>query len=1037
MPQLRIVFIVISVLIFGGSIAAQNHYHQYTTADGLPQNTINHIHQDPKGFLWLGTPDGLARFDGYDYEIWRANFKDSNALKGNGITGVVQDTSDRIWICTGTGAISRYNPKTDEWRNYQLDSARNSPYSNSAYFPLLVGDTALWYIGGWALQKVLITEDKPVFEHFYLNKEHEHKTSYILRNFVFDGDQRLWMASPIGLVAFNLKTEKFEVAPGQQDYPLDSALKACEFDHNGDLWLASFTKPAQIVRRNRLKPGAIGERNPYVPKEIDQSIFRIKRMPNGQMYLMGNHGLYACDYQNQTETNVAYDESHHLHKRLVWDATIDKDKNLWIGSETGLYCDFAVQGAFEAIKNTSPKSPSNITYRILQDSQSRLWYGSVNEINLYDEKTEEFSTFNIKLDSVPNQNAVITGIQEDANGDIWVAAYPKLIIIDGQSLAISSIDFEVEGLKSYEVLTSFIQDQSGVFWFGRLMGISTYNPKTKRWRTYSHDQRSYFTSLVEVNDSQIAGVNAYNLYFLHKDSLSAELIPKNPVSKDTRRPYIHLAKMIIKHGDRLFIGAKNGLLSYDLKEKWWELYTTENGLPSNVIRALAADTLGRIWMSTNQGIAYLDINSGKISSFNPHYAIGCLEFKSRAVHVDPDGHIYFGCDEGVLRFNPSDFIPSKKTPPVEFTSFKVFNKEVPVGIKDSSSHFPTLSRSIEYTNSLVLNHHHSVFTIGFTALNYFEPEKISYRHRLVGFEDEWLEDGNNRSLTYTNLDPGHYLLEVQASNSFGIWSNAIYSLPVVVLPPWYATLWARTLMLLLAASLVYFLFMWRIRTVRQEEKVRQRIHAARMQEREDFRRKSAADFHDEAGNKITKINLFTELAHGEINENQNLATYLKGIEQNIKALSAGMRDFLWVMDPDKDTLFDTIYRLQRFGDNMFNATESKFHVVGMEKHMQEIKLSMNVRKAIIQIFKEGIHNCLKHADAPSVTLEVQIEENQLKISLGDTGRGFETESEIKPNHYGLNIMRKRAEGIGAELDINSQLGSGCCLRFTGSLPHLG
>lgn len=1038
MLQPKTIFLIVcSFMLCSVLRSQQNHLHNYTTADGLPQNTVTSIFQDNKGFMWFSTPDGLARFDGYDFKIWRANFKDSNALKSNSITGSVQDVNSQIWVCTSDGGLSKYNPITDEWRTFLLDSARNSPYSNSAYQPMIVGDTALWYLAGWSLQKVLINKDPPVFEHFILETNHELRSRFVMRDFDFDGDKTLWVASPIGMVAFDLKKEKFELAPGQNQYHLDSNILSCQFDHRGDLWVAPFKKPTGIIRKKNLRPGAVATANPYVPVEFGWLIVQIKKMPNGQMFVMSSQGLYACDYQNQSDKNVTFDKAKHLTKGLVWDATIDDMQNLWIGTESGLYCDFAAQGSFDAIKNVKVTDErANTTYRIFNDSQNKLWFGALNELQVFDKKKQQFTSFPINSASATN-DVLFAGALEDVNQNLWIAAYPNLIKMDPQTGRRSNIKINLDVPLQFEDVSSFINDAAGDFWFGHSNGVTTFNPNTNTWRSYLHYENNYFSSIAALNDTQIACVARDFLYLLNKNTLTTEIVPWNASKPDSLAPYLRLSKMLILHQGYAFIGAKNGFFTYEFQSKKWHFYTTAHGLPSNVIRALAADTLGRIWMSTNHGIAYFDVSTQKISAFNPVNAIGCLEFNSRAVDVDQNGIIYFGCDQGVLRIDPIEFVPNKEIPPVEFTSFKVFNKEVPVGLNNGTQNFPQFTGAIEYAKSLVLNHDHSVFTIGFVALNYFEPAGVMYRHRLVGFEEEWLDDGTNHDLTYTNLDPGNYELQVKASNNFGNWGDTIYTLPIVVLPPWYATLWARISILILLALLLYLLFMWRIKMIRREEEVKLRINAARMQEREDFRKESAADFHDEAGNKITKINLFTELAHSEVNGNQSLIKYLTGIEQNIKALSAGMRDFLWVMDPDKDTLFDTIYRLQRFGDSMFNATKTKFHVRGLENEMQNIKLSMHARKVIIQIFKEGIHNCLKHADAPSVTLEVSLSDTNLHISLSDIGSGFSTHLKNKPNHYGVKIMRERAESIGARFEINSSKGAGSQIDVTAALPHLG
>ena len=1022
------------ILCFVSLRAQDGQLQKYTTADGLPQNTVGGIIQDNKGFLWMTTPDGLARFDGYDFQIWRADFGDTNALKSNGLTAVLEDAQYRIWICTGDGGLSRYNPASGEWRTYLLDSsAQNSPYSNSAFKPMIVGDTALWYLAGWTLQKVLITNEKPKFSHFTLETELEIHKRYVFRDFDFDGDKTLWIASPLGMLAFDLVKEEYLPVPGQLEYPPDSSIISCRFDHRGDLWISPFRKPARIIRKENLYPGARDEPNPYVPAEFGWPIMKMKRMSNGQMFLMGEQGLYTCNYQEEGSGYRAYYPSRHLMSRLVWDAFIDTMDNLWIGTETGLYCDFASQGSFEVIRNEN--NLVNTTYRIYKDSKNHLWFGGLNEVQAYIPETGEFQIHTIN-EEPSRKSILISGILEDEDQKLWIAASPDLIKMDRQSGQANALNIEINVPIQFGSLGSFIKDSDGVFWMSHANGITRYNPVTDEWRSYEHEQNTFFTSIAELDRKTLVMVGKHQLHLFDKESFTVEFIPWDSSKPNKYPSYLQLAKMVIVSDNKIMIGAKNGLFIYDPNAKTWRNFTTAHGLPSNVIRALAADTLGRIWMSTNHGIAYFDMSTERISTFNPQSSIGCLEFNSRAVEVDESGVIYFGCDQGVLRIDPTEFVSNQVIPSVEFTSIAVFNKDVKAGTHTETSGLPKIPQNPEYLDELVLDHKHSVFTIGFSALNFFENDRVNYRHRLKGFENEWLEDGTNRSLTYTNLDPGNYTLEVQASNNFGYWGEAVYQLPIVITPPWYGTLLAKISMVLIGSLLAYSLLILRFRAIRREERVKTRINAARMQEREDFRRESAADFHDEAGNKITKINLFTELAHGEAGDNSTMVGYLKGIEDNTKALSSGMRDFLWVMDPDKDTLFDTIYRLQRFGDSMFNTTRIKFNIEGLVAEMQDVKLPMQARKAIIQIFREGIHNCLKHSEAGEVTLEIKLEDENLCICLEDNGKGFNPESHSAPNHYGIKIMQKRAESVGAEFNILSSFGKGCRIEFKAALPHL-
>lgn len=220
-------------------------------------------------------------------------------------------------------------------------------------------------------------------------------------------------------------------------------------------------------------------------------------------------------------------------------------------------------------------------------------------------------------------------------------------------------------------------------------------------------------------------------------------------------------------------------------------------------------------------------------------------------------------------------------------------------------------------------------------------------------------------------------------------------------------------------------------------KIKAQIEKAREQEREVFRKKSAADFHDEAGNKITKITLYTEMARNEMNNKMKLDDYLKKIQLNVSGLSSGMRDFLWVLDPHKDSLFETILRLKDFGDSILTETGVDFTIKGMQADFDAIVLPLNTRRDILQIFKEAINNCAKYAEASEVILDTIVTEQFIEISISDNGKGFEPSVEKVKNKYGLTIMHERAKNIDADLKIHSSKNEGTRIFLKFNMPQMG
>jgi len=290
-------------------------------------------------------------------------------------------------------------------------------------------------------------------------------------------------------------------------------------------------------------------------------------------------------------------------------------------------------------------------------------------------------------------------------------------------------------------------------------------------------------------------------------------------------------------------------------------------------------------------------------------------------------------------------------------------------------------------------------------------------------------------VTYTNLDPGEYIFHVKAANNDGYWNEKSTSIILNISPPpwlsWYAYLFYAGLFIIL----LFVYVKTRIKMATRELETQSKIERARIEEREEVRKKSSADFHDEAGNKLTKISLFTELAKAEAETSLGLLNYLNKIEENTKEISSGMRDFIWVLDPSKDSLFDTISRLKDFGSSMFDYTDIRYNVIGLNDEMKKIVLTMECRRAILLIFKEAMNNCIKYSSAKSVELQISVNHKVLDISLKDDGKGFEIEN--KSNGYGLKNMNDRAIKNNCSLRIDSEINVGTSVSLKINIPQMG
>ena len=322
----------------------------------------------------------------------------------------------------------------------------------------------------------------------------------------------------------------------------------------------------------------------------------------------------------------------------------------------------------------------------------------------------------------------------------------------------------------------------------------------------------------------------------------------------------------------------------------------------------------------------------------------------------------------------------------------------------------------------------------FAAPFYGQPGLVSFQYRLKGFIDTWSGWSIEPWKDYTNLSEGRYEFQVRARNDFGTISTpAIFTFHI--LPPWYRSLWAFALSLLAIIAFMYGGSRWLIaKTHRKVITERKKIERIRKGAEEDVRRKVAADFHDELGTRITRISLFSEILKNRVIDKQTEdAMLLQKINDNAHHLYDETRDFIWQIDPQKDTLLDLITRLKTFGDELFENSTMRFEISSLHKSFRHIRLSMDLRQHLLRIFQEAMHNALKYANGQKIHLNIGLENNRLQICLQDDGRGFELSAQNLG--YGLKNMRERAKNIGGELTIESEPGSGTTVCFFEKLPE--
>jgi signal transduction histidine kinase/streptogramin lyase len=616
---------------------------------------------------------------------------------------------------------------------------------------------------------------------------------------------------------------------------------------------------------------------------------------------------------------------------------------------------------------------------IYRDAAGYLWVGGGGcGLVRFDERTGRFKHYRHNADD-PNSlisDNVLT-IYGDGDGHMWV----------GQQYGLSRFDPARDGFTNYRPdpsnpgsLENWIwviyQDHSGTLWLGTFGGaLIRFDDKTKSFVAYppdSHDPHR---------------LNGGGITTIHEDRTGT-----------------------------LWVGGFDGLYRYDRQNETFTRYTEGQGLPSSTIRCIREDEVGRLWLSTQKGISRFDPQRAIFRNYDVSDGLQSNEF-SDGCYQGPDGEMFFGGSNGFNAFFPENVRDNPYVPPVVITSFKIFNRPVPIGAKS------VLKKAIPYLDSLTLSHRDNVFSFEFAALSYANSQKNRYRYKLENLEPSWNEVGSKQRLaTYTNLDPGKYVFRVQGSNSDGVWNEEGVSLPILITPPWWRTNWFRAICAAAVLVLLWGAYELRVRQLHQQ-------FGRTLEARVGERTRIARDLHDTLLQSFHGILLYLQSGIHQLPEHPAEAkkTFEDAVDLAERAIVEG-REAVQGLRASTVERNDLALAIKTLGGELAAADsrpqrpEFGVQVEGTPRNLHPI-----LRDEVYRIAGEAMRNAFLHADARQIEVEIHYDERQIRLRVRDDGKGINPKllsDDGREGHFGLRGMRERAKLIGGKLTVWSELDSG-------------
>jgi ligand-binding sensor domain-containing protein/two-component sensor histidine kinase len=1028
------------------------NFDHLTNEEGLSQNTVHYIMQDSRGFIWFATEDGLNRYDGYNFSIYKAKPADKHSLPDNFVWTIYEDRSKNLWVGTNNGGLSKYDRANERFINYYSDPSNSHSLSfNNVRAILEDAEHNLWVgIESGGLDK--FDRKNNVFYHH----RHNPADSASLANDVVislyeDKAGTLWVGTDGGLGRYDKKKNKFlnfSSNPSNiNSLSNNVVLSICE-DSKGIMWIGTvngfnrFDKKTNKFTRYFINTSL--SKNPN-----SNRINSILEDKNGSLWVGTGGGLFQFDRESESFSLVTpvYSNSTILNNKNILSLYEDMYGLIWIGSaEDGIAKYNSERMKFRHYKHEPFRGNSlnhNTVRSLYQDNTGILWIGTLGGgLNKFNSKTNSFTSYE---NNPHNKHSLsdnsVSAICKDSYGYLWVGTWNAGLnktLHPLKNTAGEKLEFEkfsnnpaFYNIPRSNIIQKIFEDSDKNIWIGTGAGLSLYDRKKDNFINFTNDPQNPHTISSNLIQSCIIEDRNRNIWIgtwdgLNKISASDRnrLLTDPGNIKFVRYKFkqdnaysLSDNRVISAYEDNkgnLWFGTYGGGLNmlpadqHESPKPRFYNYTTEEGLPSNIIYSVEGDNRDNIWLSTDDGLAVLNRQTGKFKIYDVSDGLQGNQFFWGAGCKGKNGEMFFGGTNGFNSFNPGDLKINSHIPPIVITSFQIFNRPVVPGGKNSP-----LTKSILETKEIELSYSENVFSFEFAALDFTSPDKNRYEYMMEGFDKNWINSDNRRYVTYTNLNPGDYVFRVRGSNSDGIWNEAGTAITIRILPPLWMKWWFILLSVLTLGGIVAFLIIYRVKHLLNIER---------------FRAKLAADLHDNIGSSLTEISIWSEIIRKRIkNPEKDIEKSLQMISNNSRNLIDNMSDIVWLVNPKRDTLYDLILRLRDTYSELSSYTSISFKSENI-KALEKVTLSIEHRQHLYLIFKEAINNSITHSNCTEISLDAFVKGRKLEMVLSDNGSGFNQEGQ---RGNGLENIKNRAKTIGGVLSINSEPGKGTTIKFEG------
>lgn len=825
-------------LLFSGFAFSQSNefkFERLSSLDGLSQSNTTTITQDNKGFVWIGTTDGLNKYDGYRFKVYRNSGKDKSGISNNSIVTTYVDRKGTLYVGTDMGGLNVYDYDKDLFTSYQNNPSDPNSISSDRVVAICEDHSGLLWVGTEAGLDIFDPRTRK-FSHFS-----KGLSSKIIRALAEDKNGNLWIGTEDAGVSVLKRDRKtihhYTNDPTQPNSLSVNSIRSIFVDREGKVWIGTAfgglnlfnSKTDGFFRYTHASSYLVGD---YVPG--------ICQGKDGRIWIATNWGVSVLDKKTGTFQNFQTDffNQSSLIDNGLNNIYCDTDGNVWIGSIAGVSIKSAQPPKFAHFSHVEGKPESlgsREAFSFFEDSKNNLWIGMREGFDLFDRTRNSFIHHRTRPDG--GRLGTVTSFFEDNQANFWIGTFDEGVFrydrVKNTFAAVRGFDAQINREIALRDVWYIRQNRAGELYLASFTaGVFRYSPEQGRFvRLYWPGKNIPVNGVnclsIDDNGTLWVGTSLNGLFAINQQ----KGIFRN-FKHDAANPRSISSNIVLTLYDdqkgHLWIGTKEGLnrMSSDYS---FTSYSESDGLSNNSVNSIEEDFDGNLWLGTNKGLSRFNPDSKQFRRYTVNDGLQHYEFLPRASCSLSSGELVFGGLNGLNIFNPQSITDNSFAPRVYITGFQIFNKPVAVGGKNS----PLLKNIIE-TSEIVLSYWQSVFSFDFVALNYIDAKSNQYAYKMEGFDHDWNYVGATNRASYTNLNPGTYYFKVKASNSDGVWTPHPAMIKITVVPPFWKTWWFRTLSLLLVCGGAIGFYTYRLRSIKQqkeklERQVEQRTAEVRKQ----------------------------------------------------------------------------------------------------------------------------------------------------------------------------------------------------------------